>query len=137
MNIKKIIIVLAVLLFIVFGIYLITSSKNNNSNKTPIVENTLNTDPKIPITTTSSSVTVDIKNQIFNPTTLDIKTGTKVTWINNDSVAHTVTSEMSNLFDSKTLSPGQSFSFTFDKPGFINYSCKLHPTMKGTVIIKD
>jgi plastocyanin len=137
MNIKKIIIILAVLLFVVLGIYLITSNKNTNSNKLPVVENTLNKDSQIPIITTSSDVIVDIKNQIFNPTTLDIKTGTKVTWINNDSVANNVTSEMSNLFDSKTLSPGQSFSFTFDKPGFINYSSKLHPTMKGTVIIKD
>lgn len=137
MNIKKIIIIVAVLLFVVLGIYLITLNKNINPTNTPPETNIVSKVSQIPVTTDESSVTVDIKNLEFNPTTLNIKTGTKVTWTNRDNTPHIIKSEFINLLDSKTLSPGQSFSFTFDKPGFINYSCSLHPTMKGIVIIKD
>lgn len=137
MNIKKIIIIVAVLLLVVLGIYFITSNKNITPTNTTPETNIVSKVSQIPVTTDESSVNVDIKNLEFNPTTLNIKTGTKVTWTNSDNTPHTVTSEFVKLFDSKTLSPGQSFSFTFDKSGFINYSCNIHPTMKGIIIIKD
>lgn len=137
MNIKKIIIIVAVLLLVVLGIYFITSNKNITPTNTTPETNIVSKVSQIPVTTDESSVTVDIKNLEFNPTTLNIKTGTKVTWTNSDNTPHTVTSEFVKLFDSKTLSPGQSYSYTFSKAGFINYSCNIHPTMKGIIIIKD
>ena len=35
-----------------------------------------------------------------------------------------------------SLAKGATFSFTFDKPGTYTYICSIHPTMKGTVIVK-
>jgi plastocyanin len=90
---------------------------------------------------------VTIANFAFTPQTLSVKTGTKVTWTNNDSVPHTVVSTDSmstsanttNLFASNTLSPGQSFSFTFDKAGTYFYECSIHfsqAAMHGKVVVK-
>lgn len=63
----------------------------------------------------------------------------EITWTNNDSQIHTATSgapgsaDSGSIFDSGILSPGASFSFTFDEPGDIPYYCTLHPQMVGTV----
>jgi len=79
--------------------------------------------------------TVSIDNLAFNPSTLTIATGITVTWINNDAVAHTVT-ENEGFFDSGVLTNGHNFTYTFTVPGTYNYTCSLHPTMRGTIIVQ-
>ncbi len=81
------------------------------------------------------------KNQIiiadfsFNPSELTIKKGEKVTWLNNDSTTHTVTSDTGE-FDSGDLANGSKFSHTFDKTGTFKYKCTIHPDMAGTIIVE-
>lgn len=78
-----------------------------------------------------------INNFAFGPATLTVKAGTTVTWINKDGDAHTVTAGGAKpLFGSQPLDTGDTFSFTFEKPGAYAYFCKIHPTMKGTVIVR-
>ncbi len=124
----KTIIIIAVVIVIGIGIYILL---NNNSNTTPSapVSNT----PTPPVA--SDVTTISIKNFSFNPSTMTIKTGAKVTWINDDTVSHTVTSDSGNLLNSGTISPGQSFSFTFTSAGSINYHCNIHPMMKGSIVV--
>ena len=69
-----------------------------------------------------------------NPLTITI--GTTVTWLNNDSVAHTATS-INGVWDSGTINPGQSFSFLFSSEGTFHYACSIHPNMSGTVVVTD
>jgi plastocyanin len=57
-----------------------------------------------------------------------------VTWHNNDSVDHTVTSN-SGDFDSGAIRPGGSYSQTFDTAGVYSYHCSIHPNMHGMVIV--
>ncbi len=87
--------------------------------------------------TSAKTATVAIKNFAYVPTTLTIKTGTKVTWTNNDSAPHTVTSVTGSVLDSPTLATGQAFSYTFTKAGTYNYYCTIHPNMKATVVVTD
>ncbi|HTE48988.1 MAG TPA: ice-binding family protein, partial [Candidatus Paceibacterota bacterium] len=82
-----------------------------------------------------TNMTVEIKDMAFDPSVLNVKTGTKVTWINNDTVPHTVTADSGSLFDSGILSPGQSFSFKFTDLGTVNYHCTVHPSMTGSVTV--
>ncbi|HYL32670.1 MAG TPA: cupredoxin family copper-binding protein [Stellaceae bacterium] len=78
-----------------------------------------------------------INNFAFGPATLTVKAGTTVTWINKDGDAHTVTAAGAKpLFGSQPLDTGDTFSFTFEKPGTYAYFCKIHPTMKGSVIVR-
>ncbi len=136
---KKSILVILVLVIAGFGIYYMVS--NNSSKKPPInygdtsSSNTTNPNSPISTTPTPSNVSVDIKGFTYSPPVLKVKTGTKVTWTNNDNVAHTVTSDSAGLFGSSTLSPGQSFSFTFTNTGSFSYHCAIHPMMKGSVVV--
>jgi plastocyanin len=80
---------------------------------------------------------VSIEDFAFKPDTLIVTPGTTVRWTNNDSVAHTVTSDPAGTFDSGTLQPGESFEVLFDTPGIYPYLCTLHPFMHGTVIVSE
>jgi amicyanin len=77
---------------------------------------------------------VEIKQFAYNPNALSVKPGTTVTWKNSDSLPHTVTGD-SDTPASGYLIQGQTYSFTFIKPGTYSYHCKIHPYMKGTVTV--
>jgi plastocyanin len=85
----------------------------------------------------SSEVAVSIQNMSFSPSALTVKKDTKVTWTNNDSVAHTVNSDSGNTLGSPVLAPGESFSFVFEAQGTVPYHCSIHPYMKGSVITES
>ncbi len=95
-----------------------------------------------PTTATGSTPTasaggnaVCVSNFTFSPGALTVHVGDKVTWTNNDSVAHTVTSD-TKKFDSNTLAPGATFSFKFTKAGTYNYHCNIHSSMHGSIIVQ-
>jgi plastocyanin len=68
---------------------------------------------------------VIIKARAFDPSTITIKEGTTVTWINEDSMMHRVVHlpKVANaeLFNSGLLSSGQSFSYRFLEKGRYEY----------------
>ncbi|HWQ89016.1 MAG TPA: cupredoxin domain-containing protein [Desulfitobacteriaceae bacterium] len=76
---------------------------------------------------------VSIENYSFKPAVLTVSAGTTVVWTNNDSVAHNI---KSTDFSSKNLAKGETFEFKFDKTGTYSYSCGIHPTMTGQIIVK-
>lgn len=81
---------------------------------------------------------VIINGMQFIPTYLTVYTGTYVTWNNQDTVAHTVTSDdMTGTvrFDSGVLPPGHTFSYYFSQPGVYPYHCNIHPNMHGVINI--
>ena len=84
-----------------------------------------------PVTTN----TISIKNFTFNPSTLTVKVGANVTWTNEDSASHQV-KEDNGLFLSSVLGNGQSFTYTFTAIGTYNYTCNIHSTMHGKVIVE-
>lgn len=78
---------------------------------------------------------VKIKNSAFKPDYMEIAEGTKVKWTNDDTTDHTVTSD-TGKFESTTLSPGESFFYTFTTSGTFTYHCSIHPGMVGTIVTK-
>jgi plastocyanin len=96
---------------------------------------------KVIVTSASvASASVSIENMSFVPSTITVSAGTVVTWTNNDSMAHTVTSD-TGLFDSQSIlaaglyTSGGTFTFTFATAGTYLYHCTAHPTMTGKVIV--
>jgi plastocyanin len=75
---------------------------------------------------------VAIKGFAFAPAALTVKAGTRVTWTNQDSDAHTVTGGPLN---SPAMNTGATFSFTFTKAGTYKYLCTIHPFMTATVTV--
>src|SRR5579872_3628064 len=84
-----------------------------------------------PAKSSESSPVVHIVNYAFNKATLTVKANTTVTFVNQDSDAHTVTST-TGAFDSKGMDTNDTWKYTFKKPGTFTYICALHPFMKGT-----
>jgi len=76
---------------------------------------------------------------IPNPVLIDVD-GT-VTWTNNDSAIHTVTSgtpgSPDGLFDSGIFSTTQTFSQVFSQLGSFDYFCQVHPWMLGVVTVQE
>ena len=100
-----------------------------------------------PATPASGEVSVDIADFAFSPDPLDIAVGTKVTWTNKDSFAHTATATgdasaagaagaAGAAFDSKNLESGKSYSYVFEKAGTFSYRCAIHNSMTGAVVVK-
>jgi plastocyanin len=78
--------------------------------------------------------------RFYTPSNLTIQGNTTVTWTNNDTVLHTVTSGNPNegpsrLFDSSLIGPNNQFNYTFSAEGQFKYYCTLHPFMTGTVTV--
>jgi plastocyanin len=79
---------------------------------------------------------VEIVNLAFNPASLTVQVGDTVTWTNNDGLGHTVTSDAGApaSFDSGTIAPSGTFTFTFSVAGTYAYHCKIHASMHGSVV---
>jgi plastocyanin len=94
--------------------------------------------PSTPSASSGSGNTITIKNFAFDPSTLTVKTGTVVTWMNQDGATHALASDAGSpaAFSSDPLSPGTSYTFTFTQPGTYPYHCSIHPSMKGTIIVQ-
>ena len=80
-------------------------------------------------------------DKAFAPNPLHIRVGDVVVWKNTDEETHTVTSGPSNNnlsveFDSELLEPGKSFEHKFEKAGQFRYSCMIHPSMNGEIIVE-
>ena len=82
----------------------------------------------------ADEVAIKIGNFTFGPKELKVKSGTTVTWVNEDDIPHTVVSL--NNFRSKALDSDDKFSFTFTTPGTYKYFCSLHPHMTGTIVVE-
>jgi plastocyanin len=77
-----------------------------------------------------------IKDFNFNPKTLTVKSGEKITWINRDEEPHTVVSVEKQFKKSAALDTDQEFTITAGAPGIYTYFCSVHPKMTGTIVVK-
>ena len=83
-----------------------------------------------------AAVQVNIFNYKFDPATVTVPVGTTVTWTNKDEIPHTVASSDKSFPGSSGLDTGDSYSYTFTKPGSYAYFCTLHPFMTGKVVVQ-
>jgi len=104
-------------------------------------------EPPIPSTPVVVEVTVpsgsgvpgcDETNECFIPYEVSIGVGDELSWYNDDTAAHTVTSGSPSdgpdgMFDSGIFMAETTFSHTFDEAGTFDYFCMVHPWMKGIV----
>lgn len=84
---------------------------------------------------------VPTNGQFYEPNNVETTVGSMVTWVNDDTAPHTVTSGIvennrptpDESFDSGIMNPGDSFPFVLDKAGEYPYYCTIHPWMTGKV----
>jgi len=79
----------------------------------------------------------DETNECYIPAEVTVSVGDTVTWSNDDTAAHTVTSGTpgapDGTFDSSLFMAGATFDVTFDTAGEYDYFCMVHPWMTGKV----
>ncbi len=86
--------------------------------------------------TSSKQNRIEIKDFAFNPQTITVKSGEKVTWINRDEEPHTIVSVGKQFKKSTALDTDQEFTITVGAPGTYDYFCSVHPKMTGTIVVE-
>jgi plastocyanin len=76
---------------------------------------------------------IDISDFAYSPASVTVKLGTTITFMNEESVEHTATSDTEGAFDTGTLHKGQAAHFKLNKVGIYSYHCSFHPFMHGTI----
>jgi plastocyanin len=79
---------------------------------------------------------IEIKDFHFDPETLTVKPGEKITWINRDEEPHLVVSVEKQFTKSPPLDTNQEFTITAGAPGTYTYFCSVHPKMTGTIVVE-
>lgn len=113
-------------IFFLFIIIIFTACSGNSSENNVEKPAAIDNNPK--------SYTVEIKQMVFTPAEISVNKGDKITFINNDILAHNVTEQSSKLWASPELAPKQSW--TMEANSSADYYCTIHPTMKGKIIVK-
>lgn len=107
---------------------------------------------KVQDITRLSNVNVSVIGGDFQPNNIQIKKGTKVTWINNATENHAIMKEneddeshepipssavKEDTLASPTLAKGKVYEFTFNETGKTYYHCPLHPNVRGKVTVVE
>ena len=78
------------------------------------------------------------KGRVFSESTVSIKKGDTLTFVNDDNIAHNILSTTSgNEFNLGTQAPGVSTPVTFKTAGDVTVLCAIHPRMKLLVNVGD
>lgn len=75
--------------------------------------------------TDDKTVVVQLGEHFFDPSSITVKVGTTVVWRNNGQQVHDIHAR-DGSFNSPLLNPGNTFTFTFTKPGLYRYYCTPH-----------
>ena len=86
--------------------------------------------------TTSKQNKIEIKDFAFNPQTITVKSGEKITWTNRDEEPHTIVSVEKQFKKSSALDTDQEFTITAGLPGTYTYYCSVHPKMTGIIVVE-
>ena len=119
--------ILTTSLFIVMTLVAVAACSDSGGSAAPSAAAS-----QAPAAPAGGATAVSIKDLAFTPATSSVPTGSKVTWTNNDTTAHTVTFDDGSA-DSGNLAVGATFDQTFTTAGTFAYHCTIHSQMKGTV----
>lgn len=100
---------------------------------------------------TAQVTEVGLSSLAFMPPTITVKAGSSVTWRSDEPITHTVTSgaytgvdattglrsgqRPDGIFNARLEGQGDTFTFTFTKPGTYSYYCDIHYGMNGSVVV--
>ncbi|HYF26556.1 MAG TPA: plastocyanin/azurin family copper-binding protein [Baekduia sp.] len=79
---------------------------------------------------------VGMRNLRFVPDRVRVAEDATVTFVNDESIQHTVVARSGADFESKLLSQGDTYKVTPHESGTIAYLCTLHPGMRGRIVVR-
>jgi plastocyanin len=86
-------------------------------------------------TAPTATANVNIKRGGFSPASVTINANDAVTWKNTDTIDHQVVAN-GGSFASPILGAGKTYTHTFRNGGTFRYHDGLHPSLRGTVVVK-
>jgi plastocyanin len=78
---------------------------------------------------------VHIRAFQFVPAADTVQAGDTIVWTNDDIVPHSAT-DLGKTFDSAEIEAGGAWRWVARSPGTFAYECTLHPTMRGTLVVR-
>jgi plastocyanin len=89
-----------------------------------------------PADDSGGDVEVVMKGIAYSPSSITVRAGQRITWVNEDDVLHDVVSTDGERIESELFPNGESFSFTPTRAGSIHYVCTIHPGMEGNITVE-
>jgi plastocyanin len=136
---KKAIIVNAIFIVLVIGFIVFLEILHARLNPAPLTNSKVNIKQVLSQDKVDSFITADtisINTTSFSPSSLTVKINDKVTWLNNDSVAHTL--QFTSGSTSKvTIQPHSIYSMTMTQPTTYTYNCSGAAGEVGTITVTD
>lgn len=155
-------IVVALIVIVLVGVFLVFALNGSEENNTNIPLNDNNHDINAEVVSDSGSFdetsqgnTVEITSSGFSPSVITVSQGETVTWINQDTNKHWPASDNHPIhthydgtslnehcpngdsFDScEGLKQGESYSFSFDEVGTWEYHDHLRSSIRGMVVVE-
>jgi plastocyanin len=130
---KKLILIIVLVIIIAGGLILGHRRSNPTNTSTASSNQSSGSSSSAPATGN-----IKINNMMFTPSQITVAKGGTVTWTNDDTTTHTVVDDLANVGGphSGDIAPGSTYSFTFNKAGSFQYHCTIHPSMRGTIVVK-
>ena len=87
-------------------------------------------------------IVIESVSPYYEPVAASVPAGSPIVWVNPTASHHTVThdecaAEGPCAFDSGAVAPDQHFTVAGLPAGHYPYHCRLHPIMRGTLIVTD
>lgn len=134
-HLLPVIIIIVVIILLLAGIFLLkgTTHKTQTNNNT----NTMKHVAPLP-----KEVTITLDKNGFSPTTVTIKVGSAVRWINKSGSQQTVnsdnypTNQLHKELNFGVFNNGSSVTYTFTEQGTYGYHNQLHHEQEGKIIVE-
>ena len=144
---KQIWIVLAVIILLIVGFLVYNYTKTTPIPAEPTVTTVMPTSTQEQTGTSAAipeaTIIVNYTDSGFSPKSIIVKLGGTVTFVNNSSkmmwiasAPHPVHTDYPGFDEKVGVGKGESYSFTFNKPGTHKYHNHLNPTDFGTVVVE-
>ncbi len=79
---------------------------------------------------------VVLQQYAFLPSTLRVKAGAFVTWLNDDEVDHRLAVVSGPVVEGPLQSHGRSHRLRFNTPGEYDVACRIHPAMRSRITVE-
>src|SRR5437588_7946765 len=86
--------------------------------------------------TTTKQNRIEIKDFAFNPQSITVKSGEKVTWINRDEEPHTIVSVEKQFKKSTALETEHELTITAGTAGTHTYFCSVQRQLTGIIVVE-
>lgn len=81
----------------------------------------------------AGTIEVVIDKLVFAPTTINAKVGDTIEWVNKDALLHSATARNGDW--DVTIAANKTARLVLKKSGTIDFFCRFHPNMKGSIVV--